>query len=243
LVLSACGAPQPAPPAAGVVAAPPATSLPATVAPTSAPTARPTALPTTAPTRAPATAAPTEQIILPPTTAPTAVFRAEPTAVPEPASPPRPARAAAGGPTRLVIDQINLDYRPVSVGLDKQRIPIVPEHDVGWYNLSAGPGQGENIVLWGHVLRFRSAPNIPAPFARLKELEPGASVVLYDGDGSPHNYTITRQIWVTPEQVEYILPQGKEMVTMVSCIGDKVIVDGEVVDETHRLITVAEPAG
>ena len=29
---------------------------------------------------------------------------------------------------------------------------------------------------------------------------------------------------------------------MVSCIGEKVIQDGEVVDESHRLITIAEPA-
>ena len=51
-----------------------------------------------------------------------------------------------------------------------------------------------------------------------------------------------KQIWVTPDQVEYILPKGREMVTMVSCIGDKIIQEGEVVDESHRLITIAEPA-
>ncbi|HNP70820.1 MAG TPA: class F sortase, partial [Kouleothrix sp.] len=156
---------------------------------------------------------------------------------------PAPAQQpASSAPTRLVIGDINLDYRPVSVGLDRNNVPIVPNHDVGWYNLSAGPGQGENIVLWGHVLRFRSAPNIAAPFAHLKELKPGASVVLYDAAGAAHSYVITRQVWATPDQVEYVLPQGKEMVTMVSCIGDKVIQDGEVIDESHRLITIAEPS-
>ena len=54
---------------------------------------------------------------------------------------------------------------------------IVQDHDVGWYNLSAQPGQGDNIVLWGHVLRFSQTPKIPAPFARLKEVKPGATVV------------------------------------------------------------------
>jgi LPXTG-site transpeptidase (sortase) family protein len=141
----------------------------------------------------------------------------------------------------MVIGDIGLDGRLVSVGLDKNRIPIVPDHDIGWYNLSARPGEGDNIVLWGHVLRFRSAPKIPAPFAHLKELKPGAVVQLYDRSGNIHRYVVTKQVWVTPDQVEYILPKGREMVTMVSCIGDKVIQDGEVVDESHRLITIAEP--
>ena len=141
----------------------------------------------------------------------------------------------------MEIGDIKLDGRIVSVGLDKNRIPIVPDHDIGWYNLSARPGEGDNIVLWGHVLRFREAPKIPAPFAHVKELKPGASVKLYDQDGNIHTYVVTKQIWVTPDQVEYILPKGREMVTMVSCIGDKIIQEGEVVDESHRLITIAEP--
>jgi len=142
---------------------------------------------------------------------------------------------------RIVIEGIGLDGRLASVGLDKNRAPIVPKHDIGWYNLSAQPGAGENIVLWGHVLRFRDTPNVPAPFARLKELQPGAAVLLYDKDGRAHRYVVTQQIWVKPDQVEYILPRGKEMVTMVSCIGDKVIAGGEVVDMSNRLITIAEP--
>jgi LPXTG-site transpeptidase (sortase) family protein len=241
LALAACGgSAQSAQQAAAPTAAPAATSAPApTAAATSAPTAEPTAEPTAAPTAEP-TAEPTSAATATPE------FRAEPTATAEPAgnaqAAPEPAKAPAGGPTRLVIEDIGLDYQPVSVGLDKHRVPIVPDHDVGWYNLSAGPGQGENIVLWGHVLRFRNAPKIPAPFAHVKDLKPGASVVLYDSDGNKHAYKITKQVWVTPDQVEYILPQGKEQVTMVSCIGEKVIQDGEVVDESHRLITIAEPA-
>jgi sortase (surface protein transpeptidase) len=141
---------------------------------------------------------------------------------------------------RLEIAGIGLDRALISVGLDEQRIPIVPNHDVGWYNLSARPGQGENIVLWGHVLRFRATPNIPAPFAGLKELPIGAQATLYSADGSAHRYVVTQKVWATPDQVQYILPQGRELLTMVSCIGDKVVVD-DGVEMTHRLITIAEP--
>lgn len=163
------------------------------------------------------------------------------TPVPVTATPAPAARRDGEAPVRLMIPVIELDQKLVPVGLDRNGVPIVPKHDVGWYNLSATPGQGENVVLWGHALRFRNAPHIPAPFARLKEAPVGAHITLYTADGAEHAYVVTQQVWVTPDQVEYILPTGREQVTMVSCIGDKVIVNGATVDMTHRLITIAEP--
>lgn len=145
-------------------------------------------------------------------------------------------------PVRIVIEDIGMDRPLMSVGLDRKRVPIVPKRDVGWYNLSARPGQGENIVMWGHVLRFRETPKIAAPFARVKELKPGALIVLYTEDGAEHRYVVTRQMRVKPNEVKYILPVGSERLTLVSCIGDKVIRGGDVKDMTQRLITIAEPA-
>ncbi|MFQ3662576.1 MAG: sortase [Chloroflexaceae bacterium] len=163
------------------------------------------------------------------------------TRVPATATPAPVIQRAGGPPVRLVIPVIELDRILVPVGLDRKGVPVVPDHDVGWYNLSAAPGQGENVVLWGHVLRFRNTPHIPAPFARLKEVPIGAQLILYSADGTAHTYVVSRQIRATPDQVEYILPTGREQVTLVSCIGDKVIVNGATVDMTHRLITIAEP--
>lgn len=145
-------------------------------------------------------------------------------------------------PVRITIDAIGLEQPLVSVGLDQNRIPIVPKHDIGWYNLSAQPGQQENVVFWGHVLRFRNAPDIPAPFAHLREAPIGSNIVVETAGGIVYDYVITEQVWATPDQVEYILPQGYERLTLVSCIGDRVIVNNAV-ELTHRLITIAEPAG
>jgi LPXTG-site transpeptidase (sortase) family protein len=247
LLLSACGgAPPPEQPAivptqAASTSAPAPTTEPASTAPTEAGQAA-------APTAELFRAEPTAPIELPPTGTPAqaaSVATAAPTEVIAPTA--RPAAeeepGQPGEPTRIVIDAVGMDQQIVSVGLDKKRVPIVPDHDVGWYNLSAQPGQGGNIVLWGHVLRFRQTPKIPAPFARIKEVKPGATVVLYDQAGKAHNYVVKQQVWVLPSEVEYILPKNKEMITLVSCIGDKVINNGEVVDESHRLITIAEPAG
>jgi sortase (surface protein transpeptidase) len=158
---------------------------------------------------------------------------------PRAAAAPEPIRASAA--SRLVIDSIGVDYRVVGVGVDGGGSPVVPDHDVGWYNGSAAPGNGDNVVFWAHVLRFQRAPGIPAPFERLKELPLGARVTVYDDMGVPHQYAVTQQVTVTPDQVEYILPLGRERVTMVSCYGQNVIVNGSVVDMSHRLITIAEP--
>jgi LPXTG-site transpeptidase (sortase) family protein len=155
-----------------------------------------------------------------------------------PALAPKP---APSDPVRIVIPAIDLDRPLLSVGLDKRRVPIVPKHDIGWYNLSATPARGENVVLWGHVLRFKATPKIPAPFARLKELEIGARMTLYTADGKAHRYVVVEKVWAKPDQVEYILPKGRELVTLVSCIGDKVVANGSV-EMTHRLITIAAPA-
>jgi len=247
LMLSACGATaipeQPA--SAPTQAASTSTLAPSAEAATTAPTEAGQA---SAPTAELFRAEPTAPIVLSPTGTPAQATLAA-TAVPTEviAATAQPAeqdeRGQPGEPSRIVIEAVGMDQQIVSVGLDKKRVPIVPDHDVGWYNLSAQPGQGDNIVLWGHVLRFRQTPKIPAPFARVKEVKPGASVVLYDQSGKAHNYVVKQQLWVLPSEVEYILPKNKEMITLVSCIGDKVINNGEVVDESHRLITIAEPAG
>src|SRR5262245_23239687 len=146
-VLSACGG-----------------NSPAATAPTTTANQLPTNSPTLPQATVAPTSAPTAQLIVPTTTeaTPTAQPTAKSTtqAVAQPTTAPRRAPAKASAPTRIVIDDINLDYRPVSVGLDKHLIPVVPEHDVGWYNLSSGPGEGDNIVFWGHVLRFTNAPKI-----------------------------------------------------------------------------------
>ncbi len=157
---------------------------------------------------------------------------------------PRPTAVPASSlaqPAWISIPAIGVEYQVALVGLDAQNVPVVPKHDVGWYGQSAAPGEGENIVLWGHVLRFSDAPSIPAPFAKLKNLPVGARITLTNRGGDSFSYVVRQKVWVTPDQVRYILPQGRELLTLVSCIGAQVIEDGEVTDMSHRLITIAEP--
>lgn len=162
-----------------------------------------------------------------------------PTILPPPPPQPSPSTQPIQ-PVRVVIEAIGLDRPVFAVGLDADNLPVVLRHDIGWYRYSALPRTGDNVVLWGHVLRFKDSPNIPAPFANLHQVTVGTPIVLYTARGTAHTYVVAEHIYATPDQVNYILPQGSEMLTLVSCIGDQVITDTSV-EMSHRLITRALP--
>lgn len=193
--------------------------------------APPTALPTVEPPVL-------EPDIAPPT--PAVIPSPQPESFPSTQSANPSAQPETLPPTRLIIPEIGLDLAPVPVGVDENRVAIVPRHDAGWYTSSATPGQDSNVVFWGHVLRWKDSPHIPAPFARVHELQPGAELMVVTADGEERRYRVAQQIQVNPEDVQYVYPTDTERVTLVSCIGDKVIENGTLTRE-FRLITIAEP--
>jgi LPXTG-site transpeptidase (sortase) family protein len=150
------------------------------------------------------------------------------------------ATAPAAIPVHLRIPAIKLDQPIVAVGLDPQRRPIVPRHNVGWYTYSARPGQADNVVMWGHVLRWKATPRIPAPFERLAELKLGAEISVTMSDGKVFRYKVKRAVLAKSNEVGYILPTGATQLTLVSCYGNNVIRQGELTKE-FRLITIATP--
>ena len=217
-------------PATRVVIATAALPSPQTLLPTAAPTASATAAPTVSPIAAEPIGETSNlgQLALSPRNAP-----------PMPAA-GVPAPATASEPVRIMIPDINLDLETLAVGLDPQQVPIVPKHEPGWFTSSAVPGQGTNIVFWGHVLRWQDSPAVAAPFARIEELKPGAAIEVRSADGKAWSYRVTQQLRARPEDVHFLYPTLTERVTLVSCIGDKVIQDGTLTKE-FRLVTVAEP--
>ncbi len=146
----------------------------------------------------------------------------------------------ASEPTRIIIPAIGLDLPTVSVGLDAQQVPIVPKHDVGWFTGSSMPGDHSNIILWGHVLRWLDSPSVKAPFEHVHDLQPGAEITIVTADGQEHRYKVTEQLQARPEETELLYPTLYERLTLVSCIGDKVIQDGTLTKE-FRLVTLAVP--
>jgi sortase (surface protein transpeptidase) len=143
-------------------------------------------------------------------------------------------------PARLQIARIDLDQRILPVDLDAKGQFVVLKHDIAWYQGSGKPGAGTSTVLWGHVLRWKQTPHIPAPFERVHQLRRGDRISITAEGGTRFDYVVTYQLRVAPNAVEYIAPTSLERLVFVSCIGKKVIVGGVVTLE-ERLITIAEP--
>lgn len=127
---------------------------------------------------------------------------------------------------RVVIPSIDLDSKVVEVGWDIQQVGgqamavwQVAEYAVGQHRGSSNPGEGDNIVLAGHVGGYGKV------FKDLIAVKPGDSITLYS-EGQQYLYTVTEQHvlkeeGVSPEQQAanalYIAPTEHEVVTLITC--------------------------
>jgi sortase (surface protein transpeptidase) len=95
-------------------------------------------------------------------------------------------------PARLRIPSLDIDLSVKSVGVQEDGSMQVPENPsvVGWYRF--GPGVASDsgaTVLAAHVDSLRYGLG---PFARLKDLQPGAEVLVDDRDGRTTAYRVDR---------------------------------------------------
>ncbi|MCB7135822.1 class F sortase [Cellulosimicrobium marinum] len=112
-----------------------------------------------------------------------------------PAVPVRPATDSPAptpaGPARLVVPAVDLDMVVVPEGVDGEGRMALPDdaRAAAWYRFGPAPASpaGATVVA-AHVDDLDG----PGPFARLRELAPGASVDVVDTAGVEHNYTVTR---------------------------------------------------
>lgn len=111
------------------------------------------------------------------------------------------------------------------------RRPIVSPYLVNWWQDSALPGAGSNVVLYGHS-RILSPVEGPGVFAHLHKLTPGA-VITVTSLGRDYGYIVSR-VFVIDENKDqreaglWIDPTPAERLTLVTCAGE------------DRLIVVAE---
>jgi sortase (surface protein transpeptidase) len=141
--------------------------------------------------------------------------------------PPEPSRVEwVATVERLVIPKIKVDSKVIEVGWETveengQLISVwqVAEFAVGQHRGSANPGEGDNIVLAGHVGGYGRV------FKDLFYLQPGDEVIVYSR-GQPYRYIVHERIIVDEEGVpaeqrlanaRYIAPTGYEVVTMITC--------------------------
>lgn len=105
---------------------------------------------------------------------------AGPTAVATPgAADPEPEAVL---PVRLLIPDLDLDTRLITLGVRRDRTVQVPSDPdrAGWFRQGPTPGSLGSSVILGHV----DSADGPAVFARLSSLRPGARVEVTLDDGS-----------------------------------------------------------
>ncbi|WP_448575573.1 class F sortase [Thermomicrobium sp.] len=174
------------------------------------------------------------------------VVAVTPTATPTTEANPVPNRSVVSPPSepisigRIRIPAIGVDAPVVPKGLDSERRMEAPDRpdEVAWYDFTALPGQGSNVVLAGHV-DFAGVG--PAVFWDLWRVRVGDLVELELADGRVSRYRVTGLETVEERQapVERIVgPTGEERLTLITCAGNYNPATGRY---DQRLIVIAMP--
>lgn len=150
----------------------------------------------------------------------------------------------------LIIEKIGVSAPVVTMGMDPQNVPHVPENggDVAWYNFSAEPGAG-NAVFGGH-LNWGGDLGI---FARLDQLQEGDLIRLLSEEGEEYTYQVFFAEAVNPldrDSMNVLASSDTDMVTLITCGGtwepdpdderlggsytERVVVQAERVENPHR---------
>jgi len=125
---------------------------------------------------------------------------------------------------RLIIDKLGVDAPVITLGLDENAIPLVPDnpHDVAWYDFSSTPGWDGNAVFAGHGEWTINGQYVVGVFHALSSLELGdeIKVVLEDGTEYVYKVTANRAIpYDDPQAVEVMSATPKENITLITHAG------------------------
>lgn len=140
---------------------------------------------------------------------------------PEPEAPP-----AGVAPVQMVVDSIGLTA-PIELGTIADGVMLDPSGPwvVSWYEQLGKIGQGDNVVMAGHVDYWDTGPAI---FWSVPSLQPGDVISLVGEDGQTYNYAVewTQMFDVatelTPEviQNDIVGHTGHESLTIITCGGE-----------------------
>jgi len=130
-----------------------------------------------------------------------------------------PAITARLQPTSLEIDDLRVvaPVRPVGLEPDGQ-LEVPDETEVGWYRYGSSPGRPGVTVLAAHVTWNHTT----GPFYALRNLDPGAEIVVELDDGSRRHYeVIERAIYDKDSLPSERLwrSTGDEVLALITCGG------------------------
>ena len=125
---------------------------------------------------------------------------------------------------RLIIEKIGVDAPVVTMGVDENGIPQVPDdpYSVVWYNWSTPPGHGSNAVFAGHVDWTIDSQPVLGVFYRIRDLDVGDIVEVKLEDGTDYKYSVKGNLALgdgDPQAMEWMGATPTDMVTLITCGG------------------------
>jgi len=164
------------------------------------------------------------------------------TATSVPTQPPSDAPIA-----HLIIDKLGVDAPVITLGLDDNAIPLVPDNsrDVAWYDFSSTPGWGGNAVFAGHGEWSINGRYVMGVFHALSSLELGDEIRVILEDGTEYVYKVTANRAIPyddPQALEVMGATPEENITLITHAGTWMPEAGNPLGGifTHRQVVRAE---
>lgn len=127
--------------------------------------------------------------------------------------------------SRVKIDKVGLDLA-VEPAVISDGTWEVSDKGVSHWSNSANPGQGGNIVIYGH--------NKNNLFGPIRWLSLGDKIEITDKNENKYEYIIKQIVTTNPDDIEYVLPTNEETLTLYTCTGFL---------DRQRYVVVAKAAG
>jgi sortase (surface protein transpeptidase) len=141
------------------------------------------------------------------------------TATPLPTPPPDDSPLS-----RMIIDKIGVDAPIITLGMDANNVPTVPDgpSDVGWYDWSSRPGWGGNAVFSGHVDWTLNGQPVIGVFYYVRDLGLGDEIKIVLEDGTEYRYRVTGNQAVDdndPRALQWMGATPNDVITLITCGG------------------------
>jgi sortase (surface protein transpeptidase) len=141
------------------------------------------------------------------------------TATPLPTPPPNDSPMA-----RMIIEKINVDAPVITLGLDEDLVPEVPDgpSEVAWYDWTSKPGWGSNAVFSGHVDWTIHGQPVIGVFYYLHDVGLDDVIKIVLEDGTEYRYSVTANQAMSdddPDTIKVMGPTPNDVITLITCGG------------------------
>jgi LPXTG-site transpeptidase (sortase) family protein len=113
-------------------------------------------------------------------------------------------------PTRIGIPSAKIDVAIQEAAIENG-VWQTSQENATHLNTSMRPGEGGNIVIYGHNLK-----NI---FGSLRTVKIGYKMNIKSNDGKTYEYTVQEIEIISPKHIEKVLPTDYEVLTVYTCVG------------------------